>query len=616
VHPLIVATLATLVAVAQVAGWACLGSIVRSDEHDEAAIVFALLIGSSLTAFAYAVLSYYGLVKLALVTCASANAIAIVLRRRWLTRMVAQLFRLVQSQKWPLLMPWAIAAVLLLLWVNAGAPPRDGDVMRYHLAHVRQILIEGRWVPLSDYHYALPFGWTLNFLPFEWLRLPEAAHMVTLLTWCVMVLAAVAWLRRRAAGALSIGFVAVVALQPYVLKSVTTAHADLYCMLVVLAAAMVLTRADALRPTDGFFLGFAAWIGAQSRYQLVAVGLTSMVLVGILMLRARLSRRGLAAYALGSAIAWALASPFYLANLLFFGNPVWPLFVRQINGVDTYTNRIANRVNESLTGTFQPTDVLVAVRGLLLDPLVAPLPIALLLLCALTIFVRITAVRRLGLFAATLAVVWFCMQPSLYPRFVVLFVPLILLGIPLILDAILGHHLFVRARRPVAALLCVGAALFLVVDFWYSKDSARFMISGDRPRFHRATWFYPAYSWINDSLPRDARLLVIVGSGHSYYLDRWYRKADPFLNGEVDWEGLPDGAAFLALLRERRLDYVVFEDRDWSTVLGGSNMQRIFSETIRSRGLVPVRQFELDLVTSRVRGTSEPSKLLVLRRAS
>ena len=68
-----------------------------------------------------------------------------------------------------------------MYWLNAIVPPRDADVMRYHLAHVRQIARDGAWIAVPDFHYAIPFGWTLNFLPYEMmasLRLPTCSISV------------------------------------------------------------------------------------------------------------------------------------------------------------------------------------------------------------------------------------------------------------------------------------------------------------------------------------------------------------------------------------------------------------------------------------------------------
>ena len=75
---------------------------------------------------------------------------------------------------------WVLYPLGMIAWIYAIAPPRDGDVMRYHLAHIRQIASDGAWKSIADITYAFPFSWTLNYLPFELLGLPQTAQLTNL----------------------------------------------------------------------------------------------------------------------------------------------------------------------------------------------------------------------------------------------------------------------------------------------------------------------------------------------------------------------------------------------------------------------------------------------------
>jgi len=483
--------------------------------------------------------------------------------------------------------------------------------MRYHLAHIRQIIRDGRWVPLPEYTYALPFGWTINYLPFERLHLVESAHIVNLVLWLLALAIMAAVLKRKDAPLASYLLLLFVALHPLVIKSATTAHADLYAVFVVLAIVLFLIDLPAADGSEMVLLGFVSTIGAQSRYQLIGVSVVVFLIGVCYVVTKRTSVRLFGMAVAGAVMGLVVASPFYVVNYLSFRNPFWPLLVSKFNGLQLYANRVADNVNRSLTGAYNPREFLHSFSALLVDPIAFPIPVFGLLLLLAPLWSRDRAVRIACLFDGLFLLVWALVQPSLYSRFSMLLIPAIGIGLGLSWRAVSG-------RKSLNGLVSAGAALacaaFFVFDLHYSKDSARYVITGDDATYHEATWYYPVYQWVNKTTPQGSRFLVIVASGHSYYLDRSYRRADPFLSGYIDWDAVASDRELQDILACSHFDYVIYHLTAAAGQPGGANLDRVV-HSATDHGLLTIEQaFELNLVTRRVSGEGIPASVWVLRR--
>ncbi|HEX8906742.1 MAG TPA: hypothetical protein VF771_17965 [Longimicrobiaceae bacterium] len=617
-YPLLVGVAATLVAGLQLTAWIGLGSLLLPrDERGPEGAALALLVGAALTGLALALLTLAGWVPVALAALAVADAVGLAVGRKRLAERMAAIRDVYRAAFAGRRLATAAAwGALALYWLNAIAPPRDADVMRYHLAHVRQILADGRWVPLPDYCYALPFGWSINYLGFERLALPQAAHLANLGVWLLVAAVVLEVFRRLSPSgrpsATALLALALVAAQPYVVKSATTAHADAYGMLAFAAAAAVAMRPTPLGFRQAALLGFAAWVGAQSRYQLVGLGVTATIFGALQLLRRRAGWAEARGFALGGALALAAALPFYLVNWVALGDPVWPLLVRRFNGLEAYRDRVADAANKGLIGAYTPGNIARNFVALLHDPTTFPIPLLAIAACAAGLLSRDPRLRRLGGLTTVFLLVWVATEPTLYPRFMLV----ITAAAPMVLGPVLARADARPAlRRAVRGALGIAVAVLSALTLFYSLDSFRYVATGNEAEFHRATWFYPVYQWVNRTTPRDARFMVIVASGHSYYLDRPYRRADPWLSGIVDWTGIAGPDALYDVLRRGGYSYLIYNRADWSQPVGGPRMTQLIAALERRGLLQPVRDFKLQLVTSRVRNQSIPSTVSVLRVA-
>jgi hypothetical protein len=191
----------------------------------------------------------------------------------------------------------------------------------------------------------------------------------------------------------------------------------------MLVIAGLLLRAPDIGDREAALLGFASWIGIQSRYQLVGAGLASAVVLAVVMRRAVNRGSVFRRAAQGSAMALVLASPFYAMNYRAFRNPVWPLMITKHAAAENFANMMARYYTRSLTGGYAPSQVGVAFLELLSRPFVFPLSILVLVLMLVAVMSRRAETKIVGLFGALFFVAWLAMAPALYAKFVLLLVP-------------------------------------------------------------------------------------------------------------------------------------------------------------------------------------------------
>ncbi len=428
----------------------------------------------------------------------------------------------------------------------------------------------------------------------------------------VIVSSAVRGLRQAGAGSTAIVAGMVLLLHPASLRVFSEASADAYALFVILTISLLFLRHWSFNSADVALLGFVSWIGIQSRYHVVAVGIAATVCV-ILAFRGISSRYGAAiAYFGGSVAGIALASPFYVMNQLNFGNPVWPLFIDVTKAGVTYSDIVAHEYGQSLTGRFVPAEVAGSFVTLFTTSFLFPLAIVIVAIIILAVDVRHTGAKLIGVFGAIFLAEWFLMQPLLYPRFVLLMLPVAVVAGAMLVQRLIEDRAGVeRAVRWIA----IGVALILAaVAPYVNRDSITYAATGDAKEFHRYTWFYRVYDWVNHNTPANARFLVIVSSGQTYYLDRPYRRADPWISGVVDWPSVNTGVELDSALAAGKYSYVIYEDRDWKDYPGGASTMKSVRDGFQSGLLREVVSFEETLYTSRVRRNYRSARVHVLAR--
>lgn len=605
--------IASAIAAVMIAAHVALGSLFLAGvpDEDEIAAPAAFLIGSGITSFVLALCAAAGVVGTAVAATVFCGTIILVARRRRVMRILRAAVEPLRDLARGGVLRVALLMVVASTWLSAIAPPRSADAMRYHLAHIRQIVAEGQWTTFADYHYALPFGWSLSYLPFEILGLPQGAQLLGI--WLFVLVFATVF-RALENGGASRGAAlcsAALLVHPAVVRAFVEAGADAYSLMAVLTIALLLARLPRLDGRAAGLLGFSSWIGLQSRYQLVAAGIAA-TLVTMAWMRPSPDRRRLAgAWSAGALGALALASPFYVANAVHFGNPFWPLMIGLPSAESSYADIVAWTYSDSLNGSHTLANVAGALVTLLTRPYLFPLPLLIAGFIAWAAVARTRTARAPGWFGIAFLLLWVAVQPLLYPRFILLMAPVAALSAGVVLSAQAASTARVRWLKIAASSAIL---IFATVNAATSWDAVRFVFTSDARAYHRFTWFYPVYQWVNRSTPEDARFLVIVSSAHTYYLDKQYRRADPWVSGFVDWPATNTARALDELMEQEGYSYIIYEVRDWSLYPGGTEMQGAVSEGIAAGALTPIRSFDARLYTSRLWRQYRTTRVLVLKR--
>ena len=605
--------LATALAALRFVSWIAVGFTVRSTKPTVSPALrvgIGCLVGAALTAFVYAVFAAAGAIPLGLAADACLAVVGLAVNGGTAARAIAAGARTLLPRTRAGVFVCATAA--LLVWIIAIGPPRDADVLHYHLAHVKQIVADGVWRQLPLCPYGVPFGTALTYLPFVWLGVPQVAQLLNAGIWvttCALCVesagdADASWSdqSRRAALALALG----ATLMPGILKAATTAMADAPMMLDVAVSVVLLARIRSHGRSEVGLLGFAAIVGLQSRYQAGAVAIAVTLYGMVLLVRGRIGRTEVRQFCIGALVAGILASPFYIANALTLGAATWPITLPFAPVAPGPIAGLASRCTRAELSTFTSTRT-GALRGLLLDPTVFPIPLLLAIGVVAAAIRGRPSDRTIAAYAVTFMATWAAVQPGLLPRYALyLFPPAFFLTVPV------AARLAASRWAPLVRIAGgVATALFALLAGVYARDYVALALDGNMARFHSATWFWPALEWANHETPPTARFLVILAGGQTYYLNRWNRAADPENSAVVDWSRVRDACELDRVLRREDIGYVLYSEGGWGRFPNGRNVTSAFEAASSAGLLTPVRAFDVRLSRLRMIGSYTRSRATV-----
>ncbi len=425
--------------------------------------------------------------------------------------------------------------LVIVVFLNALAPPTDWDGLSYHLAVPKRYLMAGRMHYIPDIHHS-NFPATLEMLYLLALGLgglsaPKLLHFLAFV-WCLLL--AFVWTRELSqseeAGLLS---ALVLASAPVALWEACSAYIDLGL---------------ALFETCALFCAYRLWRQKELRYALLCgafagfAGGTKItgLLCGLLLALAVpfLSPKGrrLRALLLFALPALLIACPWYVRSLVWTGNPVFP-FAYRIFGGRNWDMACAEAYRQSLRsygmGRSLPALLLLPWNAvfhaeafgngpfviLSLGPMflallpawlfvaVKPSPSPVRILCVASlayVFVRI--------------LVWF--ELSQQNRFLMPLLPLASVACALSAHEILRPR---PARLTVHALLI---AVTLAHAGLFGLSALPALQIRDRTEYLSQTLdVYPAQHLINRWLPPSAKILLL-GETRGFYLDRPYMWGD------------------------------------------------------------------------------------------
>lgn len=468
-----------------------------------------------------------------------------------------------------LLVPIAELLVLALL-VQALAPPTANDALTYHLLGPRRFLELGGLAPLPDVQQVnMPLAVNMLYLlglAFGSDEQPAVVHLALAL----LVAAAAFSFGRRFWGE-RVGWVAAttfVATQ-LMLVFATVPYVDyglsLFDFLAVYAFVVWWRSGRARRPgwlvACGLLVGSA--LGSKLLGAITALAL-GLWLVGLLAAdRRSVGWRGAAASLLAYGLpALLLAGPWYLKNLAWFGNPVWPFLAGNPHDFNMYlggTTRFAD--SAGLLGALSLPLRLYA-DGSVEYPAIRP-PLVLLVLPLYAVVRRHAVASALLVLAGVQCAVW--SQGAHLLRYLLAALPGLCLVAAYVVVELRGSPRVGRVARPLTGgLLLVGllfptviAAAVVLVE---GKPAQLVGLESRAAYLGRSLDNHRLVEYLNSDAEPIGRVLTI-GDNRTFYLRRptW---VDVSLEQLQLLAGAPDASAARRVLAEHGVTHVLVNTRD------------------------------------------------------
>ncbi|MBW3622084.1 MAG: phospholipid carrier-dependent glycosyltransferase [Armatimonadetes bacterium] len=502
-----------------------------------------------------------------------------------------------------------IGILALLMLFGAASPPTgaDWDGLSYHLADPKLFLQAGRIVPLPwEHHSNFPFLVQMLFtygLAFDSVALAKGFHLAMgFLTAGALTTAYLRLSRsdpkdveapasRARHGLLTLLPAALFLGAPHVFWEATVAYVDLgatlYAFLAVYAFTLAMeernppeVRGDCEEHEDaetfsrrpiwlliaGVMTGFA--LGSKTTNGIF------LILLSLWWLWRRWDRsfrwRGAGTFALWYLLpAILIAAPWFLKTYLWTDNPVYP-FLYGIFGGRNWNAELARLYEIEQAGfgmgrspaallllpwnlTFHPTAFS---KGIGFFASMGPYALALLPLLVIARPLPRWAKAYLGL-ALGFLVIWVALTQQI--RYLLPLYPALCL-----LCAVAADRASIRPWGRSAVGLFTGGSLLLTVfmGFNYVQPMIPVALGMASPEQYLSSRseLYPAYRYVNENLPEDAKILLIEET-RGFYLDREYLWGNPGHHTLIPWESFRTPEEMAAWLRRNGFTHLLLNRR-------------------------------------------------------
>lgn len=468
-----------------------------------------------------------------------------------------ELFRLKSRLK------WVIAAEVITFCAFVIAPPRNADAMRVWLAKVYDVWMHGKKIIRPYWHYNTPDAFTLFHLPLINLWDGQIFQMSIFTAVCALCILLIKITRFYTENEKTVLLVlGLVLFNPLVILASTTVITDVPMILAVAGFFYGMIRYEQRKESTSllFIILFFAY-GANVKYNMLmfapALAYWWIRRVTRTTIDVKLAFAGLV-------LAVAAALP-YLLNYLNFSNPVWPALVQYFPGGNTFLNEFANAINLGFAGKRTVMSFFDSFTHLFLIPQhINPLAM-------FTIFFAVFHKDRyMGnmpqvLVVSYLFILWLMLPEFGYSekeRYVEYLFPIIVpLGVYNAYNIIIRQRYIEAIKRVLKTGITSVVFIYFSFTVFYSRDAFSYLITHDKNYWHRATWYYSDYEWINKNIQLDenGNILVYSCMQQTYYLRKPYVNADT-LSALINWKALSGLEAVKAELRKYNIRYMYIDN--------------------------------------------------------
>jgi hypothetical protein len=457
---------------------------------------------------------------------------------------------------------WIIFSEVLIFVPFIIAPPRNGDAMRVWLAKIYDVWMNGEKVVRPYWHYNLPDAFTLFHLPMINLWDGQIFQLSIWTALCAVIIMLIKIGRAYCTEKVMMIGIALFLFNPLIILASTVVITDMPVILAVsgVVYAMILYEKGVFKHSLICLCVFFAF-GMNIKYNML------MFLPPILYWAVKKVRgNGLNVKILSvSLIFVGLAILPYVMNYKNIGNPVWPAFVNLFPGNNPQWDEMAIRnSNDFLAGSRTLWGFMQSFFRLFIMPQhINPLAM-------ITVFFLFFKFKYLdyipALLVSTYFVILWLMMPdfatSQKERYILYLFPIMIpLGVTKIYDILSSFRSHEKYKRLFEAAVVISILIYSVFTVVYSYDAFGYFVTHDKAKWHRATWYYKDYDWINQNISLDDgdKILVIASAQQTYYLRKPYLNADR-LSAAVNWSSLSDLKGIVEMLERNNIKYMFVDD--------------------------------------------------------
>ena len=147
------------------------------------------------------------------------------------------------------------------------------------------------------------------------------------------------------------------------------------------------------------------------------------------------------------------------------------------------------------------------------------------------------------------------------------------------------------------ALLVIPFSIYFAFNLYYSKDSLTYLIFNNKIQWHKYTWYYEDYNWINNNivLNDDQQIMVYSSSQQTNYLRKRYINIDPLSGYFKDDKIFNSSSDYINELKKFNIAYV-FVDID----AVDDRSKSMFNKLVNSGNLISLRRSRTYLSSLRI----------------
>ena len=146
-------------------------------------------------------------------------------------------------------------------------------------------------------------------------------------------------------------------------------------------------------------------------------------------------------------------------------------------------------------------------------------------------------------------------------------------------------------------LLVIPFSIYFAFNLFYAKDSIKYLIFNDKIQWHKYTWYYEDYNWINNNivLNDDQQIMVYSSQQQTNYLRKRYINIDPLSGYFKDDKIFNSLSNYINELKKFNIAYV-FVDID----AADERSKSMFVKLVGNGSFIDLRRSRTFLSTLRI----------------